>query len=176
MSQYNPYSNQNPYTPSLSPLARRSAIPKVIGILMIIFGSIGVVGVLIGQVMPQDPHLTANEGWRDFQKISTVMAVIGLPLALLQLFAGLMLVKYKSSGPKLALAYVILAFINTVANIVVTIKVLQPVMSAMEGPGGGVMKSAVGFGVVIGAIFGISWLIVIFALTQRKSAKDACVN
>src|SRR4051812_29447239 len=69
MSQYNPYQSPNQYVPGFAPVARRSPIPKVIGILMIIFGGLALLSNLVGQVMPQDPNFGSLPEWREFDRV-----------------------------------------------------------------------------------------------------------
>ena len=93
---YRPYGHHPP---------RRSAIPKVIGILMIVFGSLGILGALVGSLMPTDPQLARLDAWREYEKITHLMGYIGVPVSLFQLIAGIACVKYVKTAPALAMVY-----------------------------------------------------------------------
>jgi hypothetical protein len=178
---YNPYNqHQNSFVPSHAPRTVRSAIPKVIGILMIIFGSLALLSNLVGQVLPADPNLSSIPAWKEFDRVSKLLGLVQLPVSFLQLFTGIMLVKYKAIGPKLALVYGVLAAVHTIVNLIILQGVMKPAMdSAFEKMGGGSMKgmgAMVGFGMILGGIIGLAWPTLILILTQRRNAKAACIN
>src|SRR5438067_147667 len=84
----------------------RSSIPKVVGILMIIFASLGLIGGLIGLA-----GNAANEGLKELPEFKTYMTmnlvytVVGLGISALHLFAGVRAIGYKANAPKLAMMY-----------------------------------------------------------------------
>jgi hypothetical protein len=175
----------DPYAPAgqyAAPAPRRSAIPKVIGILMIIFGSLGLLGGLIGLVMPSDKTFNHLQAWKDFERITSIFGIIGLPVSAMQLFTGIMCVKYKVIAPKLALVYGLLAALLTISNAVIMFGFMKPALDAAMreagggGPMAGAMSAGIGVGVIFGTIIGLSWPTVIIALMTRPGAKAACTN
>ena len=60
----------------------RSGIPKVIGILMIIFGSLGILFGLIGLG-------AGNSGFKTFDTMNLVFNLIGLGISVLHLVGGI---------------------------------------------------------------------------------------
>jgi hypothetical protein len=156
---------------------QRSAIPKVIGILMIIFGSLGILGGLIGLAgsglgggFGEIPEL------KTINTIQKLESVVGLALSILQLYAGIRLIGYKSNALGMAKAYAIARMAFEIVSAILVYAWMKPIMdTAMKGSGmdiGGLMG---GF-VVIGMIIGLAWPIVVLALVTRPAAKAACVN
>lgn len=174
-----PY-GQFPYSPGqFVPRVNRSPIPKVIGILMIIFASLAMLANLVGLANSSNPALDHLEAWRTFERVSVIMGLIQLPISVFQLVTGIWLVKYKAGAPKLALIYGLLAAVHTIANAVIVFGFVKPALeAAMKGLGGmnGMMSNVIGASVVFGSIIGLAWPIVILTLTSRPSAKAACVN
>jgi hypothetical protein len=117
----------DPYAPAGQYAAappRRSAIPKVIGILMIIFGSLGLL-VAHRPVMPSTRRSTTcrPERLRAHQRD---LRIVGLPVSAMQLFTGITCVKYKTIAPKLALIHGALAALLTITNAVVMFGFMKP--------------------------------------------------
>src|SRR6185295_4728381 len=113
-----PYGQPYPghyYAPQIT---RRSAIPKVMGILMIIFASLGLIGSLMG--------LVSNAGGRDafamvpalktWSTIELLFSLFGLGIGFLHLIAGAKAVAYKSAAPRLAVTYAIVAMVSTITH------------------------------------------------------------
>lgn len=150
---------------------KRSAIPLVIGILMIVFAALGILFSLIdlatggfGDVEDEVPGLEPLGAWE------TVGGVIGLGLALFQLTAGVAAVRYRQSAPKLVTIFATVAIIWTITNLIVVYTWLMP---ALEGTP---YATGIGIGLVVGGIFTLAWPIIALALMNKRSAKDACVN
>jgi hypothetical protein len=164
----NPAMYPNPYAPQ--PGSRRSPIPKVIGILLIVFGSLGLLGGLIGLVGDNDmKHLLEGDRLKTFTTITTVFTVIGLGVSFLQLMTGMSCVRYKSGAPGLAVIYGIITMVFQLANIVVVFTYLKPMLDGI--PGAGAM-----FGIILifTTIITMAWPIVVLALMTRPAAKAAC--
>lgn len=156
------------------PMPQRSAIPKVIGILMIIFGSIGILGGLIG--------LAGNGGggdlfgdipeYKTWRTIELLTGVLGLAISILQLYAGIRLVGYKAGALGLAKAYAIVRIVTEIAGAILIFAWVKPMLDqAMPGMGG-----IMGVAMMIGLVFGLAWPIVVLALVTRPSAQAACNN
>jgi len=173
---YNPHNpGVNPYLPQAQ--APRSAIPKVIGILMIIFGSIGLLSGLVGLASGSNDQFGDIPAFKTFERVSSVFNVVGLFLSGMQLFVGLKCLGYKSNAPSLAKVYGGLAMLVTLVNAVVMFGWLKPALSDMVGDelGGGV-GALIGVVFMFTTILGLAWPTVIIALMSRPSAKAACVN
>ena len=86
---------------------QRSAIPKVIGILMIIFGSLGILGGILGMfdIVKDPPAFRHVAEWQSWKSISHVLAGIGAVFATFELIVGIQALGYKPRAPKLAVIY-----------------------------------------------------------------------
>lgn len=152
----------------------RSSIPKVVGILMIIFGSLGLLFGLLGLA-----GNSANAGLRDVPAFKTYMTmnmvytVVGLGISVLHLVAGIRSVGYKANAPKLATMYALINIVTSVAWGIVVFAWLKP---AIEKVAGGLGAAAIGIGVVFGVILAVAWPVIVLALMSRPAAKQACVN
>jgi hypothetical protein len=158
---------------------QRSGIPKVIGILMIVFSSLGILGGLIGLAGGGGgPELERFPEYKRFMTMSMVATIVGLGISALHLAAGMSAVRYKQSAPKLAMAYGWINIITTIAWSVVVYAWLKPAMEkAMEGSGmGSAIGAIIGFSVIFGTLIGTAWPIIVLALMSRPAAKAACSN
>ena len=172
------YEPQPGMQPNMMPggyAAPRSGTPKVIGILMIVFASIGLLFTLIGFGGPSDPSGGELKELKTLKTISTVFGVLGLALGALHLIAGIQSVKYKASAPKLAVTYGIASIAHTILNIIVVFAWLKPKL-AEAGPAGETVANALGAALVIVGVLQIIWPTVVLALMTRPAAKAACVN
>ncbi|MEJ7603852.1 MAG: hypothetical protein WKG01_38585 [Kofleriaceae bacterium] len=174
------YQQQQPYQQPYQQQPQRSGIPKVIGILMIIFASLGLLSGLIGLVTNGSGtrSLDSFPEYKRFMTMSLVMTIVGLGISALHLAAGLSAVRYKQSAPKLAMAYGAIAIVTTLAWTVVVYAWLKPAMeSAMANSGmGSSIGTLIGFGVIFGALIGTAWPIIVMALMSRPAAKAACAG
>ena len=169
----------NQYTPT----PQRSAIPKVMGILMIIFGSLAILGGLVGLAMGGEKQFAHIPEWRAFEKVSQTMSIIGFPISILGFVTGICALGYKRVVPKLALVYGVLAMIHTVIAAVINYKYMTAAMDAVVrdaggfmGEGMGAIKAGMGIGTVIGIVFGLAYPILVLVLLTRPNAKASCVN
>jgi len=166
---------QDYYGYGQQPEQRRSSIPKVIGILMIIFGSLGLVFSLISFGMHNnfdDPSV--KEAFGD--KLSSIKTydsfekIMGLAISTLHLFAGIWAVMYKRAAPILAISYAVIKILMVVLSIVMFYSWMAPLLD--KGPKE--MKTAMGIGILLGGVIGMSWPVVIWALMSRPAARAAC--
>lgn len=175
-------------------LPRRSAIPKVIGILMIIFGSLGLLSALLGLARSslddmqaftdgamETPIVTA---FAEVERIGKIVSLVGLPISVLHLVAGIAAVRYRASAPKLAIGYAVLAALHTLATTIVTATLIMPAMEAMmrelsqnAGPIGmsGFMSTTMTAALIGGTIVGLAWPTVVGVLMSRQRARVACI-
>jgi hypothetical protein len=152
----------------------RSSIPKVVGILMIIFASLGLLGGLIGLGgHSSSAGLNDIPAWKTFNTLSMVVGVIGLGISVLHLIAGIRSVGYKANAPKLAMMYATVNIIVTLGWGIVVFAWLKP---AIEKVAGGIGGAAIGVGVMFGVIISIAWPVIVLALMTRPAAKQACTN
>lgn len=185
---------QQPFQPQPYQMQpRRSAIPKVLGILMIIFGALGLAGGLIGlagsslnqanmDMFSRDmPEFAA--AMKNMQRFDLIAALIAIPISAFQLFAGIACVKYKSSGPKLAIVYAVLTVLHSLVKTIIVKAMLQPAIDAAANHGGhfgrdiaemtGMFTSIF---LIFGMIIVLAWALVLGILMTRPAAKAACVN
>ena len=159
--------------------AQRSGIRKVIGILMIVFASLGLLGGLIGLAGGNGgAGLEQVPEYKRFMTMSMVATIVGLAISALHLAAGMSAVRYKQSAPKLAMAYGWVNIVVTVSWAVVVYAWVKPAMErAMEHSGmGSAVGAIVGFSVIFGTLIGTAWPIIVLALMSRPAAKAACTN
>jgi len=152
----------------------RSSIPKVVGILMIIFGSLGLIGGLIGLAgNSASGDLKDLPEWKTYMTMSMVFGVIGLGISALHVFSGIRSVGYKANAPKLAMAYGLLNIVTQIAWGAIVFAWLKP---AIEKAAGGAGAALIGVGVMFGVIISVAWPIIVLSLMRRPAAKAACVN
>jgi hypothetical protein len=159
----------------------RSAIPKVIGILMIIFASLGLFGSLIAFVSRGggvDDMFRDVPELRTWNTISTFINVLGLGIGCLHLYTGLRCVGYKTNAPALAKAYAIVAIVVTITNAILVYAWAKPLLERAFGgmPGGGIAAGVFGPIMLFSTVISMAWPIVVLALMSRPAAKAACVN
>jgi hypothetical protein len=168
------------------PGPKRSAIPKVIGILMIIFGSFAVLGGLMNLAgaggMGDLQHNPAFRGDADMdafkaaierlESFNRINGLIGLIMGGFELFTGIAAVKYKRGAPKMAVGF----GIANIAQVVLTMTLFYAWLSPVLDKAPSMVRNMIGFGFFIGAVFGCAWPIIILALMTRPKAKEACVN
>jgi hypothetical protein len=155
---------------------KRSAIPRVIGILMIVFAGLGLLVSLVA--LSQESINTAGMHGDMRDKLDTLKSyesideLLGLLFSVFHLIAGIQLVRYHKSGPKLAIAYAVGKIIYTVVGFVLVFAWLMP---ALEGAPAAV-RSAFGFAFIFMGIFQLAWPVIVWALVSRPQAKAACTE
>jgi hypothetical protein len=163
-----------------TPTPPRSAIPKVMGILMIIFGSLGILLGLFGLASGPDKTFAHLPEWRAFEDVTKVLGMIQLPITILGFVTGILAVKYKVIAPKLATVYGSIGIVHTLAAAFVTYTYMKKAMDAAIGDLGGRIDSAVQMGMNVGMVFGLiiglAYPILVLVLMTRPHAKAACVN
>lgn len=174
---YLPPPEQTPgYGYGAPPPAKRSAIPKVIGILMIIFASLGLLGTLInlggGTTMPHGGSHRFNDAFDTLKSFQMITGVIGLFIGVIHLVGGIQCVRYARNAPMLAKVYGVFAIVAIVVEMSLMYAWLMPMFDG--APAG--FKSFFGFLMLFGAIIGCAWPTIVLALMTRPSAKEACVN
>jgi hypothetical protein len=148
------------------------------GILMIIFASLGLIGSLIG-LAGSGVNKAASEGipaLKTWATLSLVFGVVGLGVSALHLFAGVRAVGYKANAPKLAVTYAMLNILNNLVQLIMIFAWLKPAISKVGGREAEAVASLVGGFAVFGVILAIIWPTLVMILMTRPAAKAACTN
>jgi len=157
MSQYPPTNQEFP-VPGIQP-----AWPKVIGIISIVWGSLGLIcntcslggtAVMgaVAQIMPPEQqaeiqrHMQAQSGIGNM-----VVAGLGLAVSLLLIVAGVVTLQRRSLGRTLHLAYGTLGLLLTVAGIGLAVVAANQMAAAATDPA---QAAQARVGGLIGGIFG----------------------
>lgn len=148
---------------------RPSAIPKVIGLLMVLGGAVGVLLQGYASLHGSDPVMEVPRGgllgmFQDDPAVATVKRVghvVAVLLSALELTGGIALMRYRRRGIALALAF-------AVAHIAIGLG-LTAVLFALRG--GSTFGLAA---LLVDAVVAVAWPTVILALVTRPSARAAC--
>lgn len=174
-SYFPPQANQPyPPPPGHHQPKKRSSIPMVIGILMLVFGGLGLLFTLIGFAGDSSSPFMDSEfkdKWETFQTWETVSRLLGLVLGLLHVFGGIQAVRYARNAPTLAMAYGWTAIAFNLISVILVFAWLKPMFEGIPAAG-----AIVGFAAVMGGIIGMAWPIIVLALMSRPAAKEACNN
>ncbi len=152
------------------------------GILMIIFGSLALLGALIGVATGGSGMMTGpDESFRRFQEevgsYGRITNLISLPVAVLQLVAGIWAVRYKRGAPTLASTYAVLSILIQIVSLILLWAYVLPAMEEVLPPEMAErMRGLMTVGTVFGAVIGMVWQVLVLILMNRPSAKAACVN
>ena len=153
----------------------RSAIPKVIGILAIVFASFGVLGTL-GLTFGMEDELSRYRITRDalgsFGTWMIVSGVFGFALFGVHLTMGIQAVRYAPSAPRWATIYGVLAIALVLADIIVSMATFP------DGHGyrhrqayEDLVYPRIGL-----AIFALPWPIIALILMNVRGARRSCVE
>ena len=153
--------------------SRRSSIPKVVGILGIIFSAFGIIGSLAMTFGPADAlrrfDATSNMlgGFGTWMNVYMVIAAL---LFGLHLTGAIQSIRYAPSAPRFMTLYGVLALVLLAADIALSI--------ALFPDGRGFMRRALYEEMVyprLGmAVLALPWPIIALALMNSKSARAAC--
>jgi len=158
---------------------QRSGIPKVMGILMIIFASLGLIGSLLA-LAGGSGSAAASEGvpaLKTWATLSLVFSVVGLGVSGLHLFAGVRAVGYKANAPKLAMTYGLINIISNVVQLVLIFAWIKPAIAkAADHPGARAAADLVGGFTLILTIIAVIWPTLVLILMSRPGAKASCTN
>ena len=159
----------------LSPLAQylvtRSAIPKVVGILAMIFAPIGAMASAIWTWGPLDDVSRWSEGgWGTVSTWLLVWGVLSGLVFALHLLSGITAMLYRPSAPRWTTIYAIAAIV---------LALLGAAMVALLSPSGGTHYRGLHESVVlmhyVFAGLALPWPITALLLMNTASAKRACV-
>lgn len=148
---------------------RRSAIPKAIGILMIIFASL----VLLRHLWAIAIYVKGVGAFRaqvqtqamKWEVIQLFEVIVGLGINVLHLFAGIAAVQYKADAPRLAVAY-------GVINIVIQVALLIFLFYEAQEP----TAAATIILLRDRAIVVMVWSMIVLVLMTRPRARSACTS
>ena len=157
------------------PAATRSGIPRVIGILMIIFGSLGALAGLVSLLRNESYDNVAGLGARfkalkHLHTLNNVSSITGLLIGIYELVAGGRAVQYRGSAPSMATWFAIANIATTLLVLVLLYAWIAPSLSGVDG-----LRAA--SSTVSETFFGgisIVWSVVVLALMTRPAAKAAC--
>jgi hypothetical protein len=156
---------------------QRSSIPKVMGILMIVFASLGLLFTLPSLGGPKGAEeLNGIAEWDKLVQFVKIFAFMDLGIGALHLFAGIRLVGYKKNGPMLAYIYAILRIVASIVSLAVVYAWLVPALDKLDTPGVQDAKTIIGGLFVFSAVISSIWPTLILILVSRRGSRDACVR
>ena len=148
----------------------RSAIPKVIGVLAIVFASIGIVVALAPiAVIDEDlaKHGLSHADLGSFGTWMIVSLAISLAISGLHLAAGIVSLNYGRLAPLLMTIYAAVALVFIGVDMVVSVRLFSP------GIGSAAFDDLVGARIGLG-ILAAPWPIVALVLMNLRSARHSC--
>lgn len=180
MYVHDPNAQPAPYLPPAHPGAAaaafappRSAIPKVIGILAIIFCVFGLLGALAMWVGPEDDMRrldVTKESLGGFGTWMSVSFVFSLALFAVHLTAGIQAVRYAPSAPRWMLIYGVVAIVLVVADIFVSLAAFP------DGAGHErrMLREELVMPRIGLAVFALPWPIIALILMNVRPARVSC--
>jgi len=166
---YDPYAAARAQlSPSVVPIPR-SKIPKVVGILAIIFASFGILTATVPLGMQDDlrhHHVT----WSELGSYATwmiVWVVLGLAISGVHLAGGIAALRYRRIGPKLLTIYAIAALVLIALDVGVSLKSFPLPASSLAFDDLVVPRLGLDF-------LALPWPIVVLALINGRNARESC--
>lgn len=157
-----------------------SKIPKVMGILMIVFGSLGLLSSIIalasggmrGDLIARFPQL------KSWNTVTLLLNSVGLAISVMHLYVGVRALNYKWNAPRLAVVYAISSLSLTALNTLLLLAWGKPLVARaiQDQPGGELAVSLFGPIVAIGVAITVAWCALVIVLMTRPAAKAACTN
>ena len=151
------------------------AWPKVVGIISIVWASLGIVcnicgaagqamqGAIIGMVPPEQQEQMRQQMAAQSTPLTTALYIFGALVAVLLLAAGITTVQRKPLGRVLHLAYGAIGVLMTIVGTAITISVLNAQVAQLQADPSTPPQQLQGmqfgmyFGVVFGACFGLAY-------------------
>ena len=155
---------------------RRSAIPKVMGILMIVFSGIALLATLANMVKEPDYSTLPSSVVEQLQSFSRIDQLTGLVVSLIHLIAGILCVMYRRVGRLLANVYGVAATIRVIVVMTMLYGWLAPILERLPLGTGENVKSLIVAAMIFGSVLSMVWPILIFILMNLKGAREACVK
>lgn len=176
---YPPYPGYPGYPPRPPPpaaiaqyLARRSSIPRVVGILAIIFASIGLCSAVLWVFGPLDDlsRWNTTHQWSAVRSWLLVWGGLSVVVFVLHLVAGIFAVMYRPSAPRLVTWYAIAALLLAALD-----ALLVATLAPSSGPHHMALWDSVSLPHLIHSALAAPWPIVAGLLMNTTGAKRACV-
>jgi hypothetical protein len=155
---------QSPYYPQLAP-PPRSGIPRVIGILAIVFSCMGAAGSLLftlGPIADLDRH---REALGFIMTWVYLWAGISFGLFVLHLVGGVLAVMYRSIGLRLLTGYAVAAIVLIVLDLILLNGFAPDVYR---------VKKSLVFPRTVFDLMALPWPILVLALVNGRRAKQSC--
>jgi len=158
------------YTAGVQP-SKKSNVPKVFGILHVVFGtlcglccSIGLFGNLI-----DSPGPSGND---EPDAIALVLLGLFALTHLLLIIAGIGLLMYRSWGASLSIGYAIIAILLSLANMATAIfSPDNPFTNSVRGDGA--EMAGFGFGIILALVLLVAYPIITLIFMRKQNVKDA---
>lgn len=167
-----------PYVPPEPP---RSKWPTIVGILAIIWGSLGILGAIWAAVALMIPGLTratASQPSPIPHSIEIISGPINAALAVLLLIGGVKLISRRILGVRLLKTWAVIDVITTVGGLVFAATGISQMIQDMRQTTGpapmppGVLETMVLGGMCVGLVFGIAPPIFALVWFARRTIKD----
>lgn len=150
----------------------RSSIPKVIGILAIVFSSLGLIGTLAVTFGMEDDlrkYDLTRELLGGFGTWMSIYLVLGLALFGVHLAAGILSVKYSPAAPSWMTFYGVAALALLVADVAIAEATFPSGRYGHEAVYEAFVYPRIGL-----AVLALPWPIVVLSLMNQRSARMAC--
>ena len=153
-------------------LAMRSGVPRVVGILAIVFSGIGLIATAIWTFGPLDDVSRWDHAhlWASARVWLIVWGGLSAGVFALHLVAGILAVRYRPSAPRAVTVYAIAAILLAVADLVLV---------CVLAPDGGAHHHAIHYSVtdmhIAHAILALPWPILALILIHLPASRRSCV-
>lgn len=158
----------------------QSRIPKVMGILMLVFGSLGLLSSIIalgsggmrGELIARFPDL------KSWNTVTLLLNSVGLAVSVMHLYVGVRALNYKWNAPRLAVVYAISSLSLTALNLILLLAWGKPLVerAIRAEPGGDLAVTLFGPLLVIGVAINVVWCALVILLMTRPAARATCTN
>jgi hypothetical protein len=158
-----------------APPPRRSSTPTVVGVLMIIFASLGLVISLVvlnasGALISDGEVAALGDAGKRLREYNTIEQSIWVGVGLLHLVAGILCVTRKRVAPTVAIAYAIVKMMAVAAVFLLVYFWLDSALASAPAE----VRTRMTMTLVMGSVFNLAWPIVVWALISRPAARAAC--
>ncbi len=148
------------------PAPRRSALPKVVGIIALVFACVGLAGSLLFTIGPlHDLHRHDDEALGFAITWAYLWLAISFVIFLLHLVGGILAILHRTIGLRLLTAYAVAALMLIVLDMVILYGFM---------PSGYWVKTSLTFPRTVYALLAAPWPIVVVVLVNLQRSKQAC--